>query len=627
MLTKQSANELNTLLGPLQRQLESPSRYVRRCVETVSFVETGHEEWSRQLQIQIPEWDQSSLPKPNTQIVSVGLFDRIRFPNIRILEDGSKPVTLLTRDEHAYVMARIWSKKFAIDGAQGKQWSDDTRRTAKRFTQGLNAYFYESQPSELSHRMRIELEQCVARLVADGFFKRELVLSAQDGGIAEETLTVFKRQIRELTTSTQILCWLPFDSKKPFRSLTVEYSKSDRVNPAKPDGGSLNNSWFKELDPVAPVIVKYRPHMVKHCQSYYFQLKSAQGSRPLVAGWEAPEHERTQWMRGTAGLFAASVYLAHNDYTRSNYELIDEFVESGNQPPDPVNPDALVMQDDPDAGWLIWHRMLRVFDWWMPGLRGSAKTLPGLRQPTGATDEELSDGHHAIRIAIGATNEFFPTLCFAALVALFYFVVRGAVMASNGASGQIESDGLGMTALLVFGAVQLLAYVQFVRERRVAHGSYAYTTAIWIVGAAMLVLALFAASNAPLALFSDLADRLVGVPISLNTQHDLMQAAVCLGVACAVTVIVYTGMTASPLIARRRLQAALVRSRLLPENYCRSVPKQCLTHMAVIAPPVANAQPYLDFYSLLGRRSKRAKIAAACIGLLVGLSCLLAAVT
>lgn len=602
MLTDSTRQLLDANMPSLKRQIFSPGLFTRRCVETLSFIEPGHETWTRKLQLSLPHdlGDQSS----GARVVSVGLFDRIRYPSITVSETGEKPIVLLTREEHAYIMGSIWSYKFMVDRVDTVDWPQEARHLAKRFGRGLNAYFYEPQPEPIANQMRSRLRSYLTELVDHGMFREYVDF---EGSPAEPIHTVFDRQIEEMTQSTQVLCWLPLDTEQPFRSLTVQYTKSDRVSlswdgvsssgkrPPKEKfrnrflGGGYDetseNQWLRDLDPLSPVLVNYQPQMVGHCQSYYFQYQSPIGSRPIVAGWQADESERSQWMRGKHAMFAASLYLAHNDYTQSNFEMVDSLLGTPTAPIETANVNA-------------------------PAIAGATATLSKPRQLEVQPDRKERP---SIRMAIGATNEFLPTLGFAAFLAALYFAMRGAEIATPNSVASI-SNALGPTSILVFASVQLLAYVQYRRETRVAHSSYSYSTKIWSGAVLLVFLAVLSASSRPIEHLSNLADRTLGIAIAPATQHVVEQAVVCLGVGCALAGVAYVAMASLPRINLLRTRKGLESSGLLPKSECRDVRKECFTHMTVVAVPVSSAEPYRVFVRRLRKSAATIRFSSMALG-------------
>jgi hypothetical protein len=90
----------------LGRLLSLPTRYVHRCAERVSFLPSGGMRWTRTIQIEVPPLRQlEGHPSDDWHVISLGMFERRRFPDIVVTDAARRRLNLLTRQEHGVVLA------------------------------------------------------------------------------------------------------------------------------------------------------------------------------------------------------------------------------------------------------------------------------------------------------------------------------------------------------------------------------------------------------------------------------------------------------------------------------------------------------------------------------------------
>lgn len=88
----------------IAEMLDRPTLYRQRCVEHLSFLPAGGQQWQRTLQTQIP----STAAPDGTEwrIVSLGEFKRRRFPDFTITNEDGTRLNRLTRQQHGVVLTR-----------------------------------------------------------------------------------------------------------------------------------------------------------------------------------------------------------------------------------------------------------------------------------------------------------------------------------------------------------------------------------------------------------------------------------------------------------------------------------------------------------------------------------------
>ncbi len=98
-------------LDVLSLMLRQPARYTQRVVESLSFLPGGGQQWNRSLQIRFPhtpipsEHPEELASHPNRYVVSVGMFERRRFPDFVVRDAHGNRLNLLTRSQHGYCLA------------------------------------------------------------------------------------------------------------------------------------------------------------------------------------------------------------------------------------------------------------------------------------------------------------------------------------------------------------------------------------------------------------------------------------------------------------------------------------------------------------------------------------------
>ena len=88
----------------LAAMLDRPNRYRQRCLDQVSFLRTGGQQWRRTLQTKIPK---DAKPDGSAwRIVSLGEYKRRRFPDFTITDAQGMRLNRLTRQQHGIALTR-----------------------------------------------------------------------------------------------------------------------------------------------------------------------------------------------------------------------------------------------------------------------------------------------------------------------------------------------------------------------------------------------------------------------------------------------------------------------------------------------------------------------------------------
>jgi hypothetical protein len=88
----------------LATMLDRPMRYQQRCLEQLSFLPTGGQQWVRTLQTQIPK---TATPLgAQWRIVSLGEYKRQRFPDFTVTDAQGLRLDRLTRRQHGIALTK-----------------------------------------------------------------------------------------------------------------------------------------------------------------------------------------------------------------------------------------------------------------------------------------------------------------------------------------------------------------------------------------------------------------------------------------------------------------------------------------------------------------------------------------
>ena len=283
----------------LAQLLEFPTHHVQRCVEHLTFLPRGGQQWARCTQIQMPI---GSDDKPVWRVVSLGMFRRRRFPDFQVRDGHGGRLNLLTRHQHGSILTQAMLTKYLLP-----------------FSRQLEAL--EKEPDSSS---RVEYDGLVWALyelftTAGGPEDEELCrLAAQDiskhyagyldaCGHTESDYMEEKEKLEdeliELQGVTQYLCWvqaLPGEVVNLEATYTVEDARSPlfwdydpSVDPdAQPIVTEPDQSDKKRLElyrqfGFAPLNYAFRIPSHDHTGSYYFTLQPPSNSNVTFMSWDS----------------------------------------------------------------------------------------------------------------------------------------------------------------------------------------------------------------------------------------------------------------------------------------------------------------------------------------------------
>lgn len=298
-------------LSALFEMLVRPSHYNRRVFESLTFLPGGGQQWERRLQIRLPRVPTSSAQvsggrststarlvahTPTAFIVSLGMFERKRFPDLRVEDAAGRGLVLLTRYEHGYCLANGMLRQFLSNDEWGMvNATEDGRAT-------LDSLFP-------------RLASMLTNVVATRDPKREDVLSDLDRLLRlveapearlELARTLMTHAYDQMQTQVQYLCWVPADAGS-LVNLSVSYTIADSPN-LSGYGESFNT-------PDGSVALADRLHLRRvHAKWRDFRMRryASVGLRPLYYEMRAPAHDH-----------CASYYFAASPPPNSQITYLD----------------------------------------------------------------------------------------------------------------------------------------------------------------------------------------------------------------------------------------------------------------------------------------------------------------
>jgi hypothetical protein len=208
--------------GQLAEMIGRPTNYIHRFVEQLSFVPTGGLRWERDLQIQLPA---ASGSHSRWWVLSLGPFNRRRFPDIRAINAAGEPLNLLTRKAHGIALAKATFATQIFDLPQSvRNFLDesDPKRKLRTLRDQLAAYFTEtvdepieiakvpldpqSPPSDAETHPRIVSAHTI--LHAYKQLIEGVSATQEDEDTTKAQLVSFADVLQQAIDTTYYLCWV-----------------------------------------------------------------------------------------------------------------------------------------------------------------------------------------------------------------------------------------------------------------------------------------------------------------------------------------------------------------------------------------------------------------------------------
>ncbi len=212
-------------------QIQSRARrYNQRCTEALTFIPTGGQQWTRDLQIRIPR---RTVPAETSwRIISLGVFKRSRFPDFQVHDATGRRLNLLTRQQHGTALTRSFIARYFrsfpehITNLQNQGASD---KAAQAIYNEMYAALYGlfttvDGQSEIAEQVSLTIIQTVARLL------RHVGQSPQG---SKDELDALRADLKQIWQVTEYLCWVEAEADEVV-NLTVTHTSRDTQHDLAP---------------------------------------------------------------------------------------------------------------------------------------------------------------------------------------------------------------------------------------------------------------------------------------------------------------------------------------------------------------------------------------------------------
>lgn len=281
--------------------LDRPTRYRQRCLEQVSFLPAGGQQWVRTLQTQIPK---NAEPKSNEwRLVSLGEFQRWRLPDFTITDANGTRLNRLTRRQHgiALTKALLVLHFFSLPNGLRPQFKQgSTKQSYGRLRDELYDFFTSVKEIRDTERAITDLNDLFIRLLLQAGFPV---------GSLEQEIDLIKRVddfAYDLASNLKVLQYLCWVKAKPgeILNLRVLWTMRDtlsslisrgRLRPAliafrdgilTLDATKRRKVWMKWYCQfgLAPLSYEFRSPKTG---SYYFTIEPPPKTDVTYLDWEA----------------------------------------------------------------------------------------------------------------------------------------------------------------------------------------------------------------------------------------------------------------------------------------------------------------------------------------------------
>lgn len=283
----------------LSEMLLEPRLSTRRCVEHLAFVPTGGHRWTRDLQICIPET--SGPPGAAWRVVSLGAYARRRFPDFMAVDAANQRLSLLTREQHGYVLTQSLTTKL-LDELRVAGALDDraplyeTKAYLRLWTQ---LYRFFTTAGQLSRPQKDETAESLTARCSEVL--ANIGLSHEDRIKFRDT---FASEIAELLDITRYLCWI---HAAPGKTVEVRVTYTTLDPRRKLGRGTIGKrlsvmweglseprtrrwkiwaDWYRQFG-LAPLNYEFSVPGSLHVGSYYFTLDPPLGTDVTYLDWES----------------------------------------------------------------------------------------------------------------------------------------------------------------------------------------------------------------------------------------------------------------------------------------------------------------------------------------------------
>jgi hypothetical protein len=287
-----------TTLWQMQSQAR---RYNQRCVEALAFIPSGGQQWTRSLQIRIPRL--TAPAETSWRIISLGVFNRSRFPDFQVYDATGRRLNLLTRQQHGTVLTRSFIAKYfrpfpeKIAELQNQRAPDKTAQLAYNEMYAALYLLFTTVDNldKKAERVSLTIIQAAANLLR--YFGR----SPQN---SDAELKALGTDIGQIWKVTEYLCWTEAEADEvvnlrvthtsrdaqhdlaPLRSFEEAFGSMWKgVAEPRATRWAVHDDWYMQYG-LAPVKYSFEVPSYDYANSYYFTIAPPAQSDVTYLDWE-----------------------------------------------------------------------------------------------------------------------------------------------------------------------------------------------------------------------------------------------------------------------------------------------------------------------------------------------------
>jgi hypothetical protein len=271
----------------LGAMLFRPRQYVQRIIERMSFLPEG-QHWKRDIQLRIPSSLESEVDEGKRfYVVSLGMFDRKRFPDFAVTNSDGNQCALLTRRQHGFCLTTCMMRQFL----DMQEWEASVKtENGRRALAGLYTYL----------ATMLTTIPASDAYTGDGAAKKLKALfgalGIEDKHRRRRAFALLKYSCYVLEHQTQYLCWVQAEPGALIR-LSAEYTtadspllfKADFIETDSPSSLrlSLRNARMRWYSRYRLMPMHYRIYVPSNaqCGSYYFMIKPPADTKISLLEW------------------------------------------------------------------------------------------------------------------------------------------------------------------------------------------------------------------------------------------------------------------------------------------------------------------------------------------------------
>jgi hypothetical protein len=271
-------------LEALRLTLEHPTVYVQRMVEHLSFLPSGGQSWTRELQVVLPTPASLDPEEDGDFIISLGMFSRRRFPDLSVSDCRGRSLNLLTRFQHGHCLAETSLYQYLT--------LDQRRRV------GVAASLKDAGLASANDLAITDPYQSLYRGLV-GFFtsvKGDVPAQPEDdlrslltalgtpGEEVEAGVGLLRSDLDLLRSVTQYLCWVRGKPGSVVRA-SATWTIPDGIRLRDPEALGTRLSNFYTRIGLGPINYDMFTPANAHAGSYYFTVEPPGESRVSYLDW------------------------------------------------------------------------------------------------------------------------------------------------------------------------------------------------------------------------------------------------------------------------------------------------------------------------------------------------------